>query len=95
MAAHNTQFKQWVYVAGLVDLGYWGPAYTWTNNQKGRANIAERLDRGLVNIQWALQYPNSAVFHLPRFSSDHMPILMRTGQQKREENQDSNGKTGG
>lgn len=29
------------------------------------------------NLAWTLQFPNSAVYHLPRFSSDHLPILMR------------------
>lgn len=58
-------------------MGYQGPAYTWSNKKEGNANIAQRLDRVLVNLQWHVKYPNSSVFHLPRFSSDHLPILLK------------------
>lgn len=44
LSSHNTAFRQWIHSAGLVHLGYHGPAYTWTNKQQGKANISERLD---------------------------------------------------
>lgn len=58
-------------------MGYQGLAYTWSNKKGGTANISEQLDRVLVNLKWHLKYPNSAVFHLPRFSSDHLPVLLK------------------
>ncbi|XP_078178984.1 uncharacterized protein LOC144573128 [Carex rostrata] len=63
---------------GLLDLGYHGLAFTWSNRQGGEENISQRLDRAMSTISWAMTYNESAVFHLPRFSSDHMPILIRT-----------------
>ncbi|XP_078154682.1 uncharacterized protein LOC144550407 [Carex rostrata] len=29
-------------------------------------------------MAWTLRFPETAVFHLPRFQSDHLPILLRT-----------------
>lgn len=78
LGANNTAFRSWIHANGLLDLGHHGPCYTWSNKQSGRANINQRLDRGLGSASWALQYPNSAIFHLPRFGSDHLPILLRT-----------------
>ncbi|XP_078175152.1 uncharacterized protein LOC144568653 [Carex rostrata] len=73
----NMAFRNWVNESGLIDLGHKGPAYTWTNKKSGYLNISERLDRALSNLEWTLQYPNSAVYHIPRFNSDHLPILLR------------------
>lgn len=78
LSANNKAFRNWFHGAGLIDMGYQGPAYTWSNKKKGRALITKRLDRVLVNLQWHQRFPNASVFHLPRFSSDHMPILIRT-----------------
>lgn len=63
---------------GLVDLGHHGPAYTWTNKKQGKANIAERLDRALATVPWAMANCETAIFRIPRFQSDHLLILVRT-----------------
>lgn len=34
---------------GLLDLGFVGSPFTWTNMRRGLANIQERLDRALCN----------------------------------------------
>lgn len=33
----------------LLDLGYYGPHFTWINKQSGDRHIKERLDRAAVN----------------------------------------------
>lgn len=35
---------------GLIDLGYDGNRFTWTNKREGMKNIKERLDRGSLQI---------------------------------------------
>ncbi|XP_056692237.1 uncharacterized protein [Spinacia oleracea] len=61
---------------GLVDIGYNGCPYTWTNARQGLELIQERLDRALVNSVWLNNFPFTKVHHLPRTYSDHSPILI-------------------
>lgn len=59
----------------LVDIGYCGPKYTWTNKRKINP-IYERLDRGWANVDWLKMFPNYSLRHLPRATSDHYPLLL-------------------
>lgn len=63
---------------GLIDLGSMGLPYTWTNCRHGRANIREKLDRGIVNADWRSLFPRASVKNLPITSSDHAPLLIDT-----------------
>ena len=60
---------------GLFDLGYNGPAYTWTNKRFNTNPTYERLDRCLGNANWCSAFPTTTVYHLPMMKSDHAPIL--------------------
>nr|XP_016515200.1 PREDICTED: uncharacterized protein LOC107831916 [Nicotiana tabacum] len=57
----------------LVDLGYKGSKYTWTNKRyKNRSSlILERIDRCFANDCWISQYPDASVNHLPKTNSNH------------------------
>ncbi|XP_078163844.1 uncharacterized protein LOC144558800 [Carex rostrata] len=78
LKAKHTKFRSFLHRTGLMDLGYSGLAYTWANNQNGRSLILERIDRAVAAADWVNLYPNSKVFHIPNYSSDHLPILLRT-----------------
>ncbi|XP_028785100.1 uncharacterized protein LOC114741006 [Neltuma alba] len=65
-------FRSFIAHAGLLDLGYTGPKYTWK-----RGNLLVRLDRALCNQQWLESHPNTEVMHLPMIQSDHRPILIQ------------------
>ena len=73
-------FQSLVKSCGLFDLGYSGPAYTWTNKRFSSKPVYERLDRCLVNADWCAQFPISNVYNLPLMYtiSDHAPILLST-----------------
>ena len=73
-------FQSLVKNCGLFDLGYSGPAYTWTNKHFSSKPLFERLDRCLVNANWCDAFPVSNVYNLPlmHMISDHAPILMST-----------------
>lgn len=60
----------------LVDLGFQGPQFTWTNGRKGIANIKERIDRAWGNLSWYQTYENTFLRHLARVTSDHHPLLL-------------------
>lgn len=70
-------FLKCIQTCSLIDAGFSGQKYTWTNRQKQNPNF-ERLDRALYNSDWLKLYPNSNVLHLPRLKSDHCPILVKT-----------------
>uniref|UniRef100_A0ACD5WIG9 Uncharacterized protein n=1 Tax=Avena sativa TaxID=4498 RepID=A0ACD5WIG9_AVESA len=71
-------FNSYVKQCGLFDLGFSGPAYTWTNKRFSSTPIFERLDRCLANAEWCTLFPNTNVFNLPIILSDHAPILIST-----------------
>ena len=81
MRAVNNYVKQ----CGLFDLGFSGPAYTWTNMRFSSRPIFERLDRCLANADWCVMFPNTNIFNLPIIHSlsDHAPILISTDSQFR------------
>ncbi|XP_026397026.1 uncharacterized protein LOC113291746 [Papaver somniferum] len=64
--------------SGLSDLGYEGNDYTWTSNSFGTGTKKARLDMGLGNTDWFLQFPNAKVCHLYHIASDHCPIMLIT-----------------
>jgi len=69
------RFCDYVKQCGLIDLGYSGPAYTWTNKRFSSIPTFQRLDRSLANANWCSAFPSSTVLHLPMLKSDHAPIL--------------------
>ena len=70
---------------GLMDLGFHGPRFTWTNKSPcWQTTIKERLDRGLGNAEWATLFPSMEIHHLPRVKSNHFPILLSTDPRERK-----------
>jgi len=70
------EFCAYVKQCGFIDLGYSGPAYTWTNKRFSSTPTFERLDRCLGNAEWCLTYPTITTYHLPMMYSGHAPILV-------------------
>ncbi|XP_056687673.1 uncharacterized protein [Spinacia oleracea] len=68
--------QSFINAAGLVDVGFNGNPYTWTNSRDGADMIKERLDRALFNASWLEQFPHTKVSHLPRTYSDHAPLII-------------------
>ncbi|XP_026458518.1 uncharacterized protein LOC113359035 [Papaver somniferum] len=72
----------------ILDLGYAGPAFTWSNNSTLNNPTFERLDRAVCNSEWRILFSDAAVLHLPRIESDHSPIILNTMRKppKRKQN---------
>lgn len=60
----------------LLDLGFYGPPFTWTNKQDPSSNIQERLDRFIVTLPWKIKFLKARVVHLDYFGSDHRMIKL-------------------
>lgn len=63
----------------LMDLGSTCPKFTWRGALlQGHKRIFEKLDRGLVNVDWQIAFFETSIRVLPRVKSDHHPILLDT-----------------
>lgn len=79
-------FNRFLKDCNLIDLGFTGPLYTWTNNREHGKTVRTRIDRCHANTQWLNLVPGSFVSHLPRTHSDHCPILLNTFQTPKPSN---------
>ena len=69
-------FKKCLDKCNMMDIGFAGPLFTWTNRREVQALIQERIDRFFVNPNWCVLYPNAKITHLTRCHSDHCPVLL-------------------
>lgn len=77
----DKNFSSWFQLSGLSDLGFKSPQYTWA-----RGTTLERLDRAFENQEWMEHFSDYAALHLPKFYSDHMPLLIKTHPSTRRNN---------
>ena len=76
-------FKEFLDNCGMIDIGFFGPHFTWTNKREIQALIQERIDGFFVNASWCLLYPSTKVVHLTICHLDHcsvMPEMLPRGQ---------------
>ncbi|XP_030939742.1 uncharacterized protein LOC115964603 [Quercus lobata] len=69
-------FKECLDKCNMIDISFAGPRYTWTNRREIQALILERIDRFFVNPKWCLLYLDAKITHLPKYHSDHYPVLL-------------------
>lgn len=60
----------------LLDLGFLGAKFTWTNRKDLSNLIQQMLDRVWVNSEWKLCFLEAFVSHLARMNSDHCPLFL-------------------
>jgi exonuclease III len=70
------EFRNCLNACNMIDLGFSGPKYTWSNCHDMNSLIMERLDRVLANPDWKILFPEASVSHLTRTHSDHCPVLL-------------------
>jgi hypothetical protein len=59
----------------LINLTAVGGRFTWHRNNNGLKILSKKLDRGLANVAWLLDFPEAFVEVLCRRHSDHNPLL--------------------
>ena len=70
------EFKNCLDECNMLDLGFAGPKFTWTNRRPISNLILERIDQCFTNLVWRMLFPKALVTHLPMTFSDHCPILI-------------------
>lgn len=75
-SASSLAFRQIVEDLDLIDLGFKGVSFTWSNKRISFANVRVRLDRALENSQWQMLFPHVVVSHLPLTFLDHCATLL-------------------
>jgi hypothetical protein len=78
------QFENALVNCQLIDLGFIGSKYTWTNCRCDRNFVKERLDRAVANSEWRAIYQEATVHILAARTSDHKPLLLQFSQEKEE-----------
>ncbi|KAG5604805.1 hypothetical protein H5410_026297 [Solanum commersonii] len=72
----SLEFIGVIEACGLMDLGFNGPKFTWSNQRGINFRIWKRLDRAMVNDSWLQNMPHTCITYLPSVGSDHCPLLM-------------------
>ena len=60
----------------MIDMGFTGPQFTWTNKCNINTLVQERIDRFFANPSWCDAHLDARVTHLTRCVSDHCPVLL-------------------
>lgn len=70
------EFKDCLDSCNMIDLGFIGPRFTWTNKSPISNLILEKIDICFANPDWRIMYPEATITHLPWTYSDHCPVLV-------------------
>ena len=70
----------------MMDLGYLGPKFAWSNKRDIGGLIQCRLDRCWANPEWKALFAEANVTHLARANSDHCPLLLNLNPSLGERN---------
>lgn len=76
--AHMQQFRSTLDFCSLLDLGFQGWPFTWSNRKEGSAETWVRLDRGVCTKEWLNLFPNARLRHVSVATSDHLGLLLDT-----------------
>ncbi|XP_020693467.1 uncharacterized protein LOC110107530, partial [Dendrobium catenatum] len=74
-SAASLDMEEFIRTNDLVDPGFLGPKFTWSNNKDGLSKIWARLDRCFISTSLLEVHQEFEVRHLLRLASDHCPLL--------------------
>lgn len=60
----------------MIDLEYFGSRFTWQGKRRN-VIVSKRLDRGVGDYRWRMNFPEATVENLMKRQSDHNPLLLR------------------
>ncbi|XP_071920779.1 uncharacterized protein [Coffea arabica] len=78
-----SDFNNFISGNELVDIGFVGIPWTWSNTWDGEGEVKERLDRCLGSVGWMQLYENVTCEHIEKEASDHYLLMVDTNPQQR------------
>ena len=60
----------------LLDIGFSGNKFRWSNKRGINHRIRKRLDRAMINDSWLEKMPQTTITHLSSTGYDHCPLFM-------------------
>ncbi|EPS59688.1 hypothetical protein M569_15116, partial [Genlisea aurea] len=69
-------FRAALDLCGLLDLGFSGSPFTWSNRRLLPDTVRARLDRAVATESWISMFPEFSVSNLSFGGSDHSPLLV-------------------
>ena len=79
------KFREAVQACNLVDVGYRGYPFMWSNRRYGQHFIEERFDRFLCSNDWSENFHDMAATNLVNWVSDHCPILIEVRERSKDQ----------
>ncbi|XP_021751224.1 uncharacterized protein LOC110716881 [Chenopodium quinoa] len=68
-------FKEFVEDMNFMEIQSKRSYFSWSNKAHVEARTLTRIDTGLINFEWLLQFPNVEAVYISPSLSDHTPLL--------------------
>ncbi|KAL9686721.1 hypothetical protein QQ045_031114 [Rhodiola kirilowii] len=75
-------FRRAIIDCSLMDFGYKGYKFTYTNRRQGSLECKSRLDRVFASTGWLSKFSTATNSHIYTYSSDHMALLLEVRGRK-------------
>ena len=75
-----TDFKNFINKNKLLDIGFEGLPWTWSNLCEEEGEIKQRLDRVSASVEWCEKFKDARVIHIENEASDHNVIPKAWGK---------------
>lgn len=73
------RFADWVDRCGIIDMGWLGFRFIWSDFQESGMRLLERLDRVYCNGDWYIKFNLAVVYYFYYMLFGHMFIMIDTG----------------
>lgn len=74
-------FKECLDKCSMIDIGFMGAQFTWTNKRPIQSLIQEQIDRFFVNPSWCLLYPEAKIVHLTSAIQITVPYCLKLNRE--------------
>lgn len=77
-------FKNFIFENRLVEIGFEGHPWTWSNHWDNVGEVKQRLDRCLSSCDWVQKFEGVVCQHIESFAANHSLLILDTEPEKRK-----------